>query len=82
MTGVREAACAQVPQIVADQVFFSTAPRDREYALRICGGCEVRDACLRMALDAERGVSIYERHGVFGGTIPSERFRMQKDDAA
>lgn len=47
----------------------------------VCAGCpsEVRDACLRMALDAERGASIYERHGVFGGTVPSERLRMQKE---
>lgn len=79
MTGFEGAACAEIPQSVADAVFFSSAPRDRHYAKRICDGCPVREACLRMALDAERGASIYERHGVFGGTVPSERLRMQKE---
>ena len=31
------------------------------------------------ALDAERGTGVYERHGVFGGLTPIERFRMQRD---
>ena len=79
MSGVWEAACSSLPGDVADQVFFSTDARDRRYAKRVCAGCPVREACLRMALDAERGASIYERHGVFGGTVPSERLRMQKE---
>lgn len=81
VTGFEGAACAEIPREVADVVFFSSAPRDRHYAKRICDGCpaKVREACLAMALDAERGASIYERHGVFGGTVPSERLRMQKE---
>ena len=77
--GVWEAACSSMPEDVADQVFFSTDARDRRYAKRVCAGCPVREACLRMALDAERGTGVYERHGVFGGLTPIERFRMQRD---
>ena len=77
--GVWEAACSSLPGDVADQVFFSTDARDRRYAVGVCGGCPVREACLRMALDAERGTGVYERHGVFGGLTPIERFRMQRD---
>ena len=77
--GVWEAACSSMPEAVADRVFFSTDPRDRRYAVGVCGGCPVREACLRMALDAERGTGVYERHGVFGGLTPIERFRMQRD---
>ena len=79
--GVWEAACSSLPGDVADQVFFSTDPRDRRYAVGVCGGCpvRVREACLRMALDAERGTGVYERHGVFGGLTPIERFRMQRE---
>ena len=77
--GVWEAACSSMPEAVADRVFFSTDPRDRQYAVSVCAGCPVREACLRMALDAERGTGVYERHGVFGGLTPIERFRMQRD---
>ena len=77
--GVWEAACSSMPEAVADRVFFSTDPRDRRYAVGVCGGCSVRAACLRMALDAERGTGVYDRHGVFGGLTPIERFRMQRD---
>lgn len=76
------AACASIPQEIVDQVFFSTDTRDRMYAKRVCGGCDVVEKCLVMALDAERGTGLYERYGVFGGTTPVERFRMQKEDAA
>ena len=79
--GVWEAACSSMPGDVADQVFFSTDARDRRYAKRVCEGCpvRVRAACLQMALDAERGTGVYERHGVFGGLTPIERFRVQRD---
>ena len=77
--GVWEAACSSMPEAVSDRVFFSTDPRDRQYAVSVCAGCPVREACLRMALDAERGTGVYERHGVFGGLTPIERFRMQRD---
>ena len=79
MSGAWEAACSSLPGDVADQVFFSTDARDRRYAKRVCAGCPVREACLRMALDAERGTGVYERHGVFGGLTPIERFRAQRD---
>ena len=79
--GVWEAACSSMPEAVADRVFFSTDPRDRRYAVRVCEGCpvRVRAACLQMALDAERGTGLYERHGVFGGTTPGERLKIERE---
>ena len=79
--GVWEAACSSMPEAVADRVFFSTDPRDRRYAVGVCGGCpvRVREACLQMALDAERGTGLYERHGVFGGTTPGERLKIERE---
>ena len=81
MSGVWEASCSSLPGDVADQVFFSTDPRDRRYAVGVCGGCpvRVREACLQMALDAERGTGLYERHGVFGGTTPGERLKIERE---
>lgn len=42
----------------------------------ICAGCPAKLACLEMALDAEGGETLSTRHGVFGGTTPPERYRL------
>lgn len=41
-------------------------------AKRICGGCELRAACLQWALR-------HEKHGVWAGTTDSERRRMRRE---
>jgi WhiB family transcriptional regulator, redox-sensing transcriptional regulator len=40
-------------------------------AKAICGGCQVRDHCLDLAVKAAGGIG--QDHGVFGGTLPTER---------
>jgi WhiB family redox-sensing transcriptional regulator len=40
-------------------------------AKAICASCQVRDHCLDLAVKAAGGIN--QDHGVFGGTLPSER---------
>jgi WhiB family transcriptional regulator, redox-sensing transcriptional regulator len=44
-------------------------------AKAICGGCQVRDQCLDLAVKAAGGLD--HDHGVFGGTLPAERSRLR-----
>jgi WhiB family transcriptional regulator, redox-sensing transcriptional regulator len=37
----------------------------------ICAGCQVRDHCLELAVNAAGGLD--HDHGIFGGTLPTER---------
>lgn len=41
-------------------------------AKALCAECQVKDACLRFALDAD------ERHGVWGGLNTEERLMIRK----
>jgi WhiB family redox-sensing transcriptional regulator len=41
-------------------------------ALRICGGCQVRQQCLDFALRSG------EKDGIWGGTTPDERVRARR----
>jgi WhiB family transcriptional regulator, redox-sensing transcriptional regulator len=40
-------------------------------AKAICASCQVRDHCLELAVNAAGGID--HDHGIFGGTLPSER---------
>src|SRR5215211_4745288 len=44
-------------------------------AKAICAGCQVRDQCLDLAVNAAGGID--QDHGVFGGTLPAERSRLR-----
>jgi WhiB family redox-sensing transcriptional regulator len=44
-------------------------------AKAICASCQVRDHCLDLAVKAAGGLDT--DHGVFGGTVPSERSRQR-----
>jgi WhiB family transcriptional regulator, redox-sensing transcriptional regulator len=44
-------------------------------AKAICSGCQVRDQCLELAVKAAGGLD--HDHGVFGGTLPTERSRLR-----
>jgi WhiB family transcriptional regulator, redox-sensing transcriptional regulator len=44
-------------------------------AKAICAGCQVRDHCLDLAVKAAGGLDA--DHGVFGGTLPTERSRLR-----
>ena len=53
------------------------AKQQAKDAARVCDGCELREACLRMILDFESG-DHWHRFGIFAGTTPQERARMAK----
>ena len=55
----------------------NAAKEQAQSAIRVCGTCELREVCLRMALDFESG-DHWHRSGIFGGTTPEERARMAK----
>jgi len=44
-------------------------------AKAICAGCQVRDQCRDLAVNAAGGID--QDHGVFGGTLPAERSRLR-----
>jgi WhiB family transcriptional regulator, redox-sensing transcriptional regulator len=44
-------------------------------AKAICAGCQVRDHCLDLAVKAAGGIDA--DHGVFGGTLPTERSSLR-----
>jgi WhiB family redox-sensing transcriptional regulator len=44
-------------------------------AKAICAGCQVRDQCRDLAVNAAGGID--HDHGVFGGTLPAERSRLR-----
>ncbi len=46
-------------------------------AKAICAGCQVRDHCLDLAVKAAGGIDA--DHGVFGGTLPSERSPLRSN---
>lgn len=69
----QQPACANLPEVVADQFFFGDDPADHAIALSICGQCPLVSACLQAALDAEHGRGMTARHGIFGGTTPTQR---------
>jgi len=71
------AACAGIP----GEVFLGPddeRPRDRirreALALRVCGACPVRGACLQHALQ------VPERYGVWGNTTPEQRLTLRQAD--
>jgi WhiB family transcriptional regulator, redox-sensing transcriptional regulator len=44
-------------------------------AKAICSGCQVRDQCRDLAVNAAGGIDT--DHGIFGGTLPTERSRLR-----
>lgn len=45
-------------------------------AQQICARCPVIEACLRAALDIERGAGAARRHGIWGGLTARQRHRL------
>lgn len=62
------------------ELFFATDEALIGRAVAVCEGCMVAGSCLSAALIAEAGGGISVRYGVFGGTVPEARVRI--DSAA
>lgn len=86
MTGVvsgswwREAACVDL-----DPEMFFPAPSQRSRirrAVAVCCSCPVVDECLRSALRMETKRSAENRHGVWGGLTPEQRYKLARRGGA
>jgi len=51
------------------------APRMRQVR-ELCDPCPVREQCLRFVLDFEGDARREDRHGIFAGTTPRQRWAM------
>lgn len=68
----RAACLDQSPELFFPVGFTGAALNQLAQAKRICGGCEVRETCLRWALDL--GLD----HGVWGGASEEERRSIKR----
>lgn len=66
---MREAACKDKPT----ELFFEHT--NLRAALEICSRCKVKDECLQWRIDTLGPLD--DDYGVWGGTRPSERFRIR-----
>lgn len=58
--------------------FFSLAESVQKRMKIVCALCPVQPQCLEWALDNELGLSINNRYGVIGGTLPIERVQLRR----
>lgn len=63
----QEARCAEV----GSEIFFPETGDPSLAARKVCGGCEVREACLDYALKTN------QQHGIWGGLSPNQRARLR-----
>jgi hypothetical protein len=68
-----DAACLE-----SDLDFFDNSQANRWALKRVCATCLIRTECLEMAVQAEQGEWRTHRYGIFGGTTPTERWRMEQ----
>lgn len=61
---------------VDGDLWFSIHPGEIAEARRLCGGCPARLRCLNIALEAEAGLAESSRFGIYGGTTPADRARL------
>jgi len=72
MSWQQDAACLDV-----DPDMFFDGTRQTE-ALKVCGGCAVREQCLQLVI----GLSAVDDYGVFAGTSPHGRTKIRAGLAA
>ena len=68
-----QAACRDL-----DPELFFPEPGEQTKAAeakQVCGSCQVRDHCRDLAVNAAGGIDA--DHGIFGGTLPTERSRLR-----
>jgi hypothetical protein len=66
-----EALCAQTDPEMFFPVSMNTVPKD---AYAVCAKCPIVEECLDEALSVPR----VSDHGVWGGTLPTDRARIRK----
>ena len=58
------------------------SPREIAVAKGICRSCDVRETCLRYALETEAASLGLRRAGIWGATMPDERAAMAGEAVA
>lgn len=58
------------------EAWFSDNGQHQAAAARVCKTCPHELACLGEALEAERGLGVSSRFGVWGGLGPTDRARL------
>lgn len=74
-TWTNSALCAQTDP----ELWHSDTTYDQHIAKTICGRCPVRTTCLNTALALEGHVGANLRHGIWGGTNRTERYRLWQE---
>ena len=68
-----------LPECMEDPELFFPDPSNLDpEPVIICQRCPKQAACLQMALNAEEDSPANMRFGIYGGTRPTERFAMAK----
>lgn len=66
-----------------DAWFAYGAQHSPAMARAMCSACPFTTECLTVALEREKGQPLAYRHGIWGGTTPSQRAAMDREgDAA
>lgn len=60
------------------ELWFSPISPEQRLAQKFCQNCPIIDQCLDYAMRAEHGLPQRSRFGVWGGTTPHQRYRMDK----
>ena len=71
-----QAECLDLP---SDMMFLKDQGIRKEIIASFCGHCDVREQCLELAMVAEGNKQSRRRYGIFGGLLPSERYRLNKE---
>lgn len=70
------AVCAQVGPVEAERMFFPTGPHQGDRGIAMCFTCPLREPCLDLALQEERGLTPYGRFGIRGGLTAPQRAQL------
>jgi hypothetical protein len=66
------ALCTQI----GFQPFFPDTGVQYTEARKICGSCDVREECLAWIMKVEDDSDVHNRHGMFAGLNPRERYAL------
>lgn len=73
----QDAACRGV-----DPALWFPVNENGHQAIRICGTCPARQACLDAAMAEEDGLGVDHRHGIRGGLTRRQRYALARKTAA
>lgn len=60
------------------KLWFPVADSGGDVAVGHCRGCPVRVACGEHAMGRERAAPARERHGIWGGATPAQRWQVHR----